>query len=221
MGLRPSNSERPRPNVLGWGRTTALHDARLDAVVEHLLDSGTEVVLDLGCGSGALLEQLLLKPQLRRVIGVDNSLQALAAAEARLTAADGSRDPRLSLREGSVTDVHGGLGAVDAVALVETLEHLRPSQLSRLERALLVDVRPARVVMTTPNLDYNAVYGLQRGEYRHPDHCFEWGRAKFEGWASGVAGRTGYRVAFHGIGRAHAWLGSPTQMAVFSRSRPA
>lgn len=212
----------PSSGVRGWGLgSTRLHDQRLDAVADRLLDVDTESVLDLGCGSGALLERLLLEPRLRRILGVDSSSLALAAAEARLTMGDGSRDERLSLRQGSVTEIRSDLGGFGAVALVETFEHVRPSHLSRLERGIFIHLRPARVVITTPNREYNPVYGLEPDEYRHPHHRFEWDRAKFQRWASGAAGRNGYEVAFEGIGPAHAWFGSPTQMAVFRRGAPA
>jgi small RNA 2'-O-methyltransferase len=203
--------------VLGWQESpTPLHEDRLDAVMNHLR-SGVETVLDLGCGSGALLERLVREPGLRRIVGVDSSALALAAAKRRLAAADGSRDDRLSLRHGSVTAVDQDLAGFDAAVLVETMEHLEPGHLSVLERAVFERLKPGRVVITTPNREYNELYGLARGELRHPHHRFEWDRSRFEGWAAGVGRRNGYGVAFEGVGPAHAWLGSPTQLAVFRR----
>jgi small RNA 2'-O-methyltransferase len=153
--------------VLGWGGSTALHDERLDAVAEQLLGGGTGLLLDLGCGSGALMERLLLESGVRHVVGVDSSPVALCAARRRLDTL--RNNGRWTLREGSVTDAQEDLPAVDGAALVETIEHLNPSHLSRLERALFA-VRPAMIVVTTPNREYNPVYGLAPGEYRHPHH---------------------------------------------------
>jgi small RNA 2'-O-methyltransferase len=201
-------------DILGWGTSTALHDERLDAVAEQLLDGGTDLLLDLGCGSGALIERLLLETGVRRVIGVDNSPLALYAARRRLDTPQNRG--RWTLREASITDAQSDLSAIDAVALVETIEHLNPSHLSRLERAVFA-LRSTLVVITTPNREYNHLYGLRPGEYRHPHHRFEWDRRRFEGWATGVAARNGYHVQFEGIGPAHAWHGTPTQMAVFRR----
>lgn len=204
--------------VLGWEeRTTPLHEERLDAVLDHLRTRRVETVLDLGCGSGALLERLLSEPALRRIVGVDRSSRALLTAERRLTGHDGTRDERLSLRHGSVTADHHDLAGFDAAVLIETIEHLDPGHLSGLERSLFTRLRPAHVVITTPNHEYNALYGLEPGEYRHPHHRFEWDRAHFERWATGIAARNRYTVAFEGIGPAHAWLGSSTQMALFRR----
>jgi small RNA 2'-O-methyltransferase len=207
----------PGRPVLGWRESsTPLHEERLDAVMAHL-GGGVETVLDLGCGSGALLERLVGEAGLRRIVGVDSSALALRAAEGRLTSPDGTRDERLTLRHGSVTAADDELAGFDAAVLVETLEHLEPGRLSELERSLFGALRPGRVLITTPNREYNELYGLDRGELRHPHHRFEWDRSRFESWATGVGRRNGYAVAFEGVGAAHAWLGSPTQMAVFRR----
>lgn len=181
--------------------------------------AGAESVLDLGCGTGALLERLLLEPSLRRVVGVDRSLRALNTARSRLAFPDGTLDARLSLRQASVTDLDADLAGFDAAVLIETLEHLPPAHLSLLERSLFVRLRPGRILVTTPNREYNVMYGLAPSEYRHPGHEFEWTRAKFERWASGVAGRNGYEVSFDGFGPSHDWLGNPTQLATFVRGR--
>lgn len=185
--------------------------------MDHLRTGGVETVLDLGCGSGALLERLLAEPRLRRIVGVDRSPQALLTAAQRLASDDGAVDPRLTLRQGSATAVDEDLVGFDAAVLVETLEHLEPEHLSRLERSVFTRLRPGLVLITTPNREYNALYGLAPGELRHPHHRFEWDRPRFERWAAGAARRNDYSVEFEGIGPAHAWLGSSTQMAVFRR----
>lgn len=72
--------------------------------------------------------------------------------------------------------------------------------------------------MTTPNAEYNVRFpNLSSGQFRHPDHRFEWTRAQFEAWCSDTARRHGYAVAFQAIGALDETVGSPTQMAVFTR----
>lgn len=206
------------PDVLGWGDASTLsHEERLDAVMEHLSAGGARTVLDLGCGSGALLERLLARPELRRIVGVDSSPLALLEAEARTASEDGTSDARLTLRCASVTAVDADLAGFDAAVLIETIEHLEPAHLSRLEHSLFARLRPGLVLITTPNREYNTLHGLAPGEYRHPHHRFEWDRPRFQAWAAGVAARNGYGVSFVGIGPANAWFGSSTQMGVFRR----
>jgi hypothetical protein len=105
---------------------------------------------------------------------------------------------------------------------VEVVEHLDPPRLAAFERNLFQFARPAHVVVTTPNSEYNVKWAsLPAGTFRHHDHRFEWSRAEFEEWARTVAGRAGYSVRFAPVGPVDEVAGPPTQMAVFSRSASA
>jgi small RNA 2'-O-methyltransferase len=207
--------------VPGWEETsTALHQQRLDAVMAQLLGHGVASVIDLGCGAGALLERLVAAAAVRHIVGVDASARALAVAEQRLACAAGSLDGRLTLRHASLTDVGPELAGFDAVVLVETIEHIEPEYLGRVERTVFTRLRPQLAIITTPNRDYNPLLGIADGELRHRDHRFEWGRRRFEQWAAGVGSRNDYGVVFEGIGPANTWFGSATQMAIFKRRTP-
>jgi small RNA 2'-O-methyltransferase len=194
-----------------------LHDERLETVLAALLASGARTVLDLGCGSGALLRRLLAEAQFTRIVGVDSSARALLRADHDLQAM-GDDPGRCSLEHASFADPEERWVGFDAAAMVETLEHVAPAQLSCVERAVFAVLRPTIVVITTPNREYNVRYGLAEGEFRHPDHKFEWGRSRFRAWANGVGERNGYQVAFHDVGAIDALLGSPTQMGIFRRT---
>lgn len=98
------------------------------------------------------------------------------------------------------------------------IEHLDPPRLSALERVLFEFARPKTVVLTTPNQEYNSMWEtLPAGQFRHPDHRFEWSRAEFQEWANRVAEKYVYSVRFLSVGPEDAVVGSPTQMAVFER----
>jgi small RNA 2'-O-methyltransferase len=192
---------------------TALHEERLDAVLQTLLSADVRTVLDLGCGFGELLERLLGAPQFVRIVGIDTSADALAQARRRLPRVD-----RLSLRHASYAEYDPELAGFDAATLVETIEHIDPDRLSAVESAVFRGYRPRLVVITTPNRDYNPLLGLPEGRLRHRGHRFEWARAKFQTWAKGIARRNGYQPSFHDIGGSiHPILGGPTQMARFAR----
>jgi 3' terminal RNA ribose 2'-O-methyltransferase Hen1 len=196
---------------------TPLHEERLDTVADLLRNSGAETVLDLGCGSGGLLRRLAGEEQFSRMVGIDTSLDALRQAERALAAVCDPDADRLSLVHGSFTAPDARLAGFEAAAMVETVEHVPPGRLSVLERVVFTEWRPAFVVMTTPNREYNVLYGMGEGEYRHPDHHFEWCRAKFRSWVTGVAQRSGYEVECDGIGPTDPLLGSPTQIGLFRR----
>lgn len=196
---------------------TSLHEERLEKIVQVLRHHRAETVLDLGCGAGELLARLASEPTFRQIVGLDISLAALGTARDLLERlghpADGSR---LSLCHASFTEASDVFRGFDAAVMLETLEHIDPQRLSVLEKAVFGHFRPRLVMVTTPNREYNVLYGLPQGALRHRDHRFEWDRDKFRQWATGVAGRHGYQVTFDAIGPVDPFYGSSTQMAVFS-----
>ncbi len=185
-----------------------------------LLDSGVASVVDLGCGSGALLARLADEPQFTKIVGVDISGAALISAEQNLGDRLSRADDRLSLLHGSFTDEDPRLVGFDAAVLLEAIEHIDPDRLSTVERAVFGYFRARLVLVTTPNREYNDLYGQPEERLRHPDHRFEWSRARFQSWAGGVAARNGYEVTFAGIGWEHPVRGCSTQMARFERIPP-
>jgi 3' terminal RNA ribose 2'-O-methyltransferase Hen1 len=202
-------------------RPISLNEQRLGAVVAALRASGARRVLDLGCGAGSLLRELLRDKQFEEIVGLDVSIRGLEAAQRRLKVdrLPAAQANRLKLLHGSLIYRDRRLEGFDAAAVVEVVEHLDPPRLSAFERVLFEFTRPATVVLTTPNREYNTTWEtLPAGQFRHPDHRFEWTRPEFQGWAQGVAERFGYAVRFLPVGPKHVEYGSPTQMGVFTRS---
>ncbi|QOR39835.1 methyltransferase domain-containing protein [Billgrantia diversa] len=194
-----------------------LHQQRWLRVASMLKGSGARRVVDLGCGSGGLLQYLLREPQFEQVAGLELSGELLAQAKMRLERLPAACRQRLTLICGSYAEPHAALSGFDAAAMVETIEHVPPSHLSLVERSVFAGLRSRLLVLTTPNHDYNPLFGLARGEYRDPDHRFEWTRDRFRDWARGVASRNGYRASLSGLGEWHPDLGQPTHLALFER----
>ncbi|WP_243395128.1 3' terminal RNA ribose 2'-O-methyltransferase Hen1 [Nocardioides currus] len=202
--------ERPRPLVA----------LRRQAVLDALRAAGAARVVDLGCGEGALLRELVAHPEFTEVLGVDVSARALEVAERRLglDRMPDSQRARLRLLQSSLTYRDERLEGYDAVVLMEVVEHLDPERLPALESTVFMHARPRTVIVTTPNVEHNVRFeGLAAGAMRHRDHRFEWTRAEFAAWAGGVGERTGYTAAFLPVGEDDPEVGPPTQMAVFTR----
>jgi len=125
---------------------------------------------------------------------------------------------RLRLIQGALTYRDERLVGFDAAVLMEVIEHVEPGRLPAVERAVFAHAKPTTVVVTTPNAEYNVRFeGLPAGRFRHRDHRFEWNRGEFAEWTEGVAQRFGYSVRRLPVGPEDAEVGSPTQMAIFSR----
>jgi 3' terminal RNA ribose 2'-O-methyltransferase Hen1 len=198
----------------------SLNDQRLGAVVAALRACGARRVLDLGCGEGKLIRELLKDRQFEEVLGMDVSVRSLEIANRRLKLErlPDAQAKRVKLIHGSLMYRDKRLAGFDAASVVEVVEHLDPPRLRAFERVLFEFARPGTVVLTTPNREFNVTWEtLPAGKFRHPDHRFEWTREEFRTWATGVAGRFGYAVRFLPVGAEHPEYGPPTQMGMFRR----
>jgi len=202
-------------------RPLGLHEQRIGTVLSVLRGVGAARVLDLGCGEGKLLWALLADGQFERILGMDVSWRSIEIATERLKLdqlAEKQR-ARIELIQGSLMYRDKRLEGFDAAAVIEVIEHLDAPRLAAFERVVFDFARPATVVITTPNADYNPLFPtLPAGQMRHRDHRFEWTRAEFARWAEGIASRFGYSVRIQPVGPEDAALGAPTQMGIFSRA---
>jgi 3' terminal RNA ribose 2'-O-methyltransferase Hen1 len=201
----------------------SLNDARLGAVMAALKSSGAKRILDLGCGEGKLLRELMKVKQFEQIVGMDVSIKSLEIANERLrldNIAPHMRD-RVKLMHGSLLYRDKRLEGFDAAALIEVIEHLDHARLAACERVIFEFAKPRCVVVTTPNREYNKNWnlGTSNQEFRHPDHRFEWSRDEFRRWADGMAERFRYRVTLVPVGPEAPETGAPTQMAIFEQTQ--
>ncbi|MBO0758352.1 MAG: methyltransferase domain-containing protein, partial [Bradyrhizobiaceae bacterium] len=195
-----------------------LNDQRMDIILETLRSLRPKRIVDLGCGEGKLLARLVREPWIEHIVGVDASVIALerAAKRLRLNEPSGPPESRITLMHGALTYRDKRIATADAAILVEVIEHLDPERLPALERVVFGEAKPKYVIVTTPNAEYNALFSnLASGDFRHPDHRFEWTREQFRAWVKSIEDRYGYRAELHDVGRVDAIHGAPTQMAVF------
>lgn len=197
-----------------------LWQQRMDAVLAVLRSVEAKRVVDLGCGEGKLLRELLGEKGVTEIVGMDVSHRSLEIASARLKMdrLPPKQKEKLKLMHGSLMYRDKRLEGYDAATVVEVIEHLDGPRLKAFERVLFEAARPRTIVITTPNAEYNVKFEtLPAGQFRHKDHRFEWTRAQFREWAERNAERFGYAVRFLPVGEEDAQVGAPTQMGVFER----
>lgn len=200
-------------------RRVPLNTQRHDAVHQVLLDLGARSVIDLGCGPGQFAERLVQTASFTRVAGSDVSTRSLqqAARRLRVDRMTERQAERVELFQGALTYEDDRYAGFDAAVLMEVIEHVDPQRLDAVERVVFGVARPRAVIVTTPNREYNVLYEHLVG-MRHPDHRFEWSRDEFATWSERVAATHGYTVERRGIGELHTTHGTPTQMAIFTRT---
>lgn len=165
-----------------------------------------------------LLAALAGEAWVERLAGIDTDGNALALARQRLEDEFGEKAAAISLVHASIVEPVAAMEAFDAAVLVETIEHLDPARLQRLERTVFAEMAPGTAIVTTPNSEYNELLGVPAHRMRHPDHRFEWDRERFRAWCGGVGRRNGYTARFRDVPEGQPRRGGPTQMAVFTRA---
>lgn len=196
-----------------------LHDARLQSICDILVASGAASLIDLGCGEGKLLKLLWPKSQFRKLAGMDVSPHCLevAADKLHLQRFAGTESPRLQLFQGSLMYADARLKGYDAAALVEVIEHLDEDRLKTAAQVVFGNAAPETVIVTTPNKEWNKVFGETEDKMRHSDHRFEWTRAQFAEWCDSVCTKYNYECSISPLGDEVEDWGAPTQMAVFKK----
>jgi 3' terminal RNA ribose 2'-O-methyltransferase Hen1 len=196
-----------------------VHDLRLQAVRDELLQANAKTVVDLGCGEGKLLRLLMAEKQFEQILGMDVSYRSLEIAKdkLKLDKLQPNQRQRIELIQGSLTYRDKRIEGFDAAALVEVIEHLDEPRLAALEKIIFKYAKPVDVVVTTPNAEYNKKFeGLSAGQMRHSDHRFEWTRAEFQQWGDRIAEQYNYGVIYKPVGEEDGEVGALTQMAVFT-----
>ena len=128
---------------------------RAEAVMRALKDCGAHQVVDVGCGSGALLRLLQKDGFFTRILGTDVSVRSLEQAARAMNLDELADRARVSLLHSSVLYREERIAGFDAVVLMEVIEHLEPGRLPALEDSIFASAAPPSVIVTTPNVEYN------------------------------------------------------------------
>lgn len=200
---------------------TPLNTQRMEAVKNEVLASGASSVIDLGCGECRLTSLLLNEPQIKRITACDVSVSVLekAAQRLHLDRMQPHRRNKLTLMQASLTYRDKRFEGYDCACVIEVIEHIEPMRIPAFERAIFEFAAPRTVIITTPNIEYNANYEhMQENSLRHSDHRFEWTRARFRQWTEHICEKFGYSCEISGIGDTDEKFGTPTQMGVFTKN---
>ncbi|KAK4386439.1 Small RNA 2'-O-methyltransferase [Sesamum angolense] len=221
-----------------------LSKQRVEFALQHIKESSAASLVDFGCGSGSLLDSLLSYPtSLEKIVGVDISQRALARAakslHSKLNRLLDSKEPSSKIKsavlyDGSIMKCDSRLHGFDIGTCLEVIEHMEEEDAYLFGDVVLSSFSPRILIVSTPNYEYNVILQgsapqgqeedpdernqPQNCKFRNHDHKFEWTRAQFNEWASGLAERHNYNVEFSGVGgAADIEPGFASQIAIFRR----
>ena len=110
-------------NAGQWDKIRSLHvpEAEVEAAMAEMLGSDLGRLVDVGTGTGRILE--LLGPQASQAIGIDRSPEMLRIARAKLDGQKLSAKP-VELRQGDVNALQLDAGSADTITIHQVLHFL-------------------------------------------------------------------------------------------------
>ncbi|ESO88632.1 hypothetical protein LOTGIDRAFT_125700, partial [Lottia gigantea] len=162
-------------------------------------------VVDFGCAECKILTLIKTVKSLEKILLVDIDDKLLQSREycirPSLEEFLHHRDNPLHIQllAGSAAILDERIMGVEAVTLVEVIEHLTDDILTEVTENIFNNLHPRLVIITTPNSDFNVLFPNFTG-CRHWDHKFEWSRKQFQHWCDTVCCKYNYTVEITGIG---------------------
>ncbi|NPC94074.1 3' terminal RNA ribose 2'-O-methyltransferase Hen1 [Bacillus sp. WMMC1349] len=195
-----------------------LNDLRYEKMIQIINQlQFKESIVDFGSGEGKLAVKLGFVNGVKEILAVEPSESASIKALKRFEKVEQKENFIMPEQiVGSLFYYDERLINKDIMILCEVIEHIDEYRLPKIMKTILQDYRPKVLLITTPNQEYNKVYGMGEG-YRHPDHRFEWTREEFYKWCEMQNEECEYDITFAGIGEEHDLYGYPTQMCLFMR----
>lgn len=150
-----------------------LIDRFLHTVSELVHVSGTQFILEAGCGQGFVTDFLLQYIPNLSIVGIDINLELVKGSVAK--------DIRNSVFVGDVYNLPFCEKIFDMVICLEVLEHLTDPSCALRE---LSRVSKSCCILSVPNEPYFQLMALLRGKHvkrlgNHPDHVNNWGKHRF------------------------------------------
>jgi len=174
---------------LAYGRTALQRRQAITALLPF-----DKALLDLGCGEGFYSLHYAGRIE-ASYYAVDIDEERLLGVQRKATereldnlATYASLDRFLESYNGELVDV----------ILTEVVEHMPEDEAAALVTQLCREVQIDRLIVTTPNADFNVYYELDG--FRHDDHRWEMGTAAFRAWLEPLVSGPGRTIEWLAIG---------------------
>lgn len=147
-----------------------LYKERISSIYNLLLENNVTSVLELGCGTGRLLQKLAESKSFSKIVGIDNSDKRVIKAQK----ATKNYDVQILKQSFFQIENPNIFKNYDAIVASEVIEHLVPEDLEKLIALIFEGISPKIIVFTTPNKTYNCNYATLYNGFRHSSHVFEY-----------------------------------------------
>lgn len=152
-------------------------------------------ILDIGCGEGTFV--FAHAPKLKDDFiyhAIDIDPEVLGVVERKM-----------KHRELDNIALYNDIGEYESedevvVLMIEVIEHMTLEQAQELIQGVLSTVNFSKILITTPNKEFNQFYGMSEDAIRHPDHKYELRHMEFVNFMNSLTSNFRVDLEFCGIG---------------------
>lgn len=174
----PDTREDKEEPVTKEIESESLHQLRHKKILEILKEFDPKTVLDLGASEGKLSTALAEEFPACFVRAVETDDRKINRIRTKLKKVRTDSDTYEVHHENLIWPKHWFKPA-DAIVCSEVIEHMVLKDRERLIQHVM-SLEPKVFVLTTPNVAYNANYGLEPGQFRHNDHKIEYAHEQLQ-----------------------------------------
>lgn len=146
------------------------HDLILNKIKELNLPENS-TILDYGCGEGKMIKKLKNSFKNLNIYGYDSNLERINRYF--------EYSSKIQQMNILYPLIKPELLNCDVLLNIEVIEHLDRNERDRMLNIIMSIIQPKTLILTTPNIEYNKVYGMEEGKLRHNGHKIEFTTNEF------------------------------------------
>lgn len=154
----------------------SLHEKRHNLLIDTIKNNDIKIksIVDFCTSEGKLLKKLQENFKDIKILGIEKSFEKVKKFS--------NKNENLRVIESNILypDISESDLFPDLLTCVEAIEHFKYDDRQHLLKLIKELFIPKYIYLTTPNVDFNSIYGLEEGLYRRKDHIIEYNLKQFK-----------------------------------------
>lgn len=173
-------------NIIMYGGDT--QQQRFDFILNQLKFNTNKInIVDIGCGEGYYIKKLnkIFSKHDIKYYAYDIDTEVMDTIKTLIKSDDNNSYTNVFLYDdldimiGDINYTNDTNKELSCVILTEVIEHTPIDKIVDYLVKIFTTMKFHKIIITTPNVDFNKHYLLNEGELRHPDHVKEYNKDEF------------------------------------------
>jgi trans-aconitate methyltransferase len=157
-------------------KEASLHELRHNIILEKI-SPDTKKIIDFGCSTGMLSGKMAMNFSSSKILAIDGNFISIKKAK-RFN----KKFKNIQFETGNIVypNIERDWLEPDFLVATEVIEHLYEKDRKAVLDNINFVICPKEIIITVPNIEYNYVWNIPEGKYRHKDHKIEYTEEQFQ-----------------------------------------